>query len=89
MKYIAVFSIVLFTACSSTGVVPMDKGTYMIGKRSVQIGFGPPSGVKADVYKEANEFCAQKQKMVKTLNLEVTNSAFAKPGHISLEFQCE
>ena len=89
MKYIIIFLILLFTACSSTGVVPMDKGTYMIEKRSAQVGFGPPSGVKADVYKEANEFCAQKQKKVKTLNLKVTNSGFAKPGHVLLEFQCE
>ena len=89
MKYIAIFAVILFTACSSTGIVPMDKGTYMIGKRSAQVGFGPPSGVKVDVYKEANDFCAQQQKKVKTLNLEVTDSGFAKPGHVSLEFQCE
>ena len=89
MKYIAIFLILLFTACSSTGVVPMDKGTYMIAKRSAQVGFGPPSAVKADVYKEANEFCAKRQKVVKTLNLKVTNSGFARPGHVSLEFKCE
>ena len=89
MKYIIIFVILLFTACSSTGVVPMDKGTYMIAKRSAQVGFGPPTAVKADVYKEANEFCAKKQKVVKTLNLKVTNSGFAKPGNVSLEFKCD
>ncbi len=89
MKYIIISSVLLFTACSSTGVVPMDKGTYMIGKRSAQIGFGPPSGVKTDVYKEANSFCAKKQKTVKTLNLKITNSGLAKPGHVLLEFKCE
>ena len=67
----------------------MDKGTYMIGKRSAQVGFGTPSGVKADVYKEANAFCAQKHKILKTLKLKVTNSGFAKPGHVLLEFECE
>lgn len=89
MKYIVIFLILLFTGCSSTGVVPMDKGTYMIAKRSAQVGFGPPTAVKADVYKEANEFCAKKQKIVKTLNIEVTNSGFAKPGNILLEFKCD
>ena len=89
MKHIVIFLILLFTACSSTGVVPMDKGTYMIAQRSAQVGFGPPTAVKADVYKEANEFCAKKQKVVKTLNLKVTNSGFAKPGNVSLEFKCD
>src|SRR5438309_7057323 len=40
--------------CSSTGIVPMDRDTYMVSKRSAQVGFGPPLGVKADVYEEAN-----------------------------------
>ena len=44
----------ILVGCSSTGVVPMDSGTYMIAKRSAQVGFGPPDGVKADVYSELN-----------------------------------
>ena len=48
----------------------------MIEKRSAQAGFGPPDGVKADVYKEANEFCASESTKVKTLNLDITNSGF-------------
>ncbi len=89
MKYLLVLLILLVTACSSTGVVPMDSGTYMIAKRSAQIGFGPPDGVKADVYREANEFCANERKVVETINLEVTNSGFAKPGNVSLIFRCK
>ena len=76
-------------ACASTGVVPLDGGKYMIAQRSAQVGFGPPDGVKAEVYKEANAFCANQAKTVKTENLEVTNSGFAKPGNVSLEFSCE
>ena len=76
-------------SCSSTGVVPMDAGTYLIAKRSAQAGFGPPDGVKADVYKEANEFCAREDAKVKTLNLDITNSGLARPGNVSLTFSCE
>ena len=76
-------------ACSSTGVVPMDRGTSMIAKSSAQIGFGQPDGVKAEVYREANEFCAKEQKEVETINLEVTNSGFARPGNVSLQFRCK
>lgn len=89
MKYILVLISFMLTACSSTGIVPMDSGTYMIAKRSAQVGFGPPNGVKADVYREANDFCAKDQKHVETINLEVTNSGFARPGNVSLNFRCK
>jgi hypothetical protein len=94
MKYISIFVAFIsvafmFTACSSTGVVRMDSGTYMIAKRSAQFGFGPPDGVKADVYREANDYCAKEKKEVETINLEVTNSGFARPGNVSLHFRCK
>lgn len=75
-------------ACSSTGVVPMDGGTYSIGKRSAQAGFGPPLGAKADVYREASEFCAKQGKALETVKLDMTNSGFARPGAVSLQFRC-
>ena len=89
MKYSIFFVLLLLTACSSTGVVPMDNGVYMIAQRSAQVGFGPPDGVKADVYKEANIFCVKTQQAVETVKLEMTNSGFGKPGNVSLEFRCK
>lgn len=88
MKYVSVFAALLLAACSSTGVIPMDDGIFMIAQRSAQVGFGPPDAVKADVYKEANEFCSKTNQKVETVNLEMTNSGFAKPGNVSLEFKC-
>lgn len=89
MRYTAVFVALLLVGCASTGVVPMDSGTYMIAKRSAQAGFGPPDGVKADVYREANAFCAKQQKTVETIKLDVTDSGFARPGNVSLQFRCK
>ncbi len=89
MKYSLILIIFVLAACSSTGVVPMDSGTYMIAKRSAQVGFGPPDGVKADVYQEANDFCTKQRKEVETIKLDVTNSGFAKPGNVSLHFRCK
>ncbi len=90
MKYILIIINCLFlVACTSTGVVPMDNDTYMIGKRSAQVGFGPPEETKADVYIEANEFCKKQSKGVETIKLEVTNSGFARPGSVSLTFRCK
>lgn len=75
-------------ACSSTGIVPMDGETYMVSKRSAQVGFGPAVGAKADIYREANDFCAKQNKKVKTVSLEMTDSGFARPASASLQFQC-
>ncbi len=89
IRYFLSFLLVLIlVSCSSTGVVPMDGDTFMIGKRSAQAGFGPPTGTKADVYKEANEYCASKNRKVKTVDLQMTNSGFARPGNVSLTFRC-
>ena len=74
--------------CTSTGIVPMDKGTYMVSKRSAQAGFGPPVGAKADVYQEANDFCRKQGKSVETVVFDMTNSGFARPGSVSLQFRC-
>lgn len=89
MKYIQLLAIFLLAACASTGVIPMDSGTYMIAKRSAQVGLGPPDGVKADVYQEANDFCARKGMAVETIALEATNSGLARPGNVSLQFRCK
>lgn len=67
----------------------MDDGVYMIAQRSAQVGFGPPDAVKADVYEEANAFCAKTDQKVETLKLHMTDSGFAKPGNVSLEFKCK
>lgn len=67
----------------------MDNGVYMIAQRSAQAGFGPPDGVKADVYREANAHCAKTQQTVETTNLVITNSGFARLGNVSLEFKCK
>ena len=79
---------IVLAACASTGVVPMDKGTYLIAKKSPQVGFDPPIGIKGEAYTEANEFCAKEGKVVETLKLEETNAGFARSAAVSLEFKC-
>ena len=60
----------------------------MISKRSAQIGFGPPIAAKADVYQEANDFCAKTGMLVETIKVDETDSGFAKPASVSLQFRC-
>ena len=75
--------------CSATGVVPLDAGTYMIVKKSPQVGFGPPVGIKADVYREANEHCGKEGKAVETIELKETDAGLAKSAVVSLTFSCK
>ena len=84
--YLAILFLLL--GCSSTGIVPMDKGTYLVSMRSAQVGFGPPTAAKAQLYEEANTFCAKENKAVETINLETTDSGFARPASASLQFRC-
>jgi hypothetical protein len=82
---LAIFALV---GCANTGIVPMDKDTYLIAKKSPQVGFGPPIGIKGEVYSEANEFCAKENKVVETVKYDQTNAGFARPAAVSLEFRC-
>lgn len=81
--------VLALAACSSTGVVPMDGDTYTVSKRSAQVGFGPADGPKADIYREANNFCSKQNKKVETVSLQMTDSGFAQPASASLQFRCK
>jgi hypothetical protein len=88
IRYCVALACVALVACASTGVVPMNKGTYLISKKSPQVGFGPPIGIKGEVYTEANEFCAREGKAVETLKYEESNAGLAKSAAVALEFSC-
>lgn len=75
--------------CASTGVVQTDRGTYMISKQSAAGVFGTPDGVRADIYKEANEFCGRTGNAVETVNTEIKGAIpFVRTGSAMLQFKC-
>lgn len=87
--YLAAFLAITLMGCASTGVVQTDGDKYMIAKKSPQVGFGPPIGIRAEVYQEANDFCGKQNKAVETINLELTNSGFGRAAAVNLEFRCK
>lgn len=88
-KILALFAgPLILSACASSGVVPMDRGTFLITKRSTQVGTGAPVGTQAKVYTEANAFCAKDGMAVETVNLETSSSRVAHPGSVALQFKC-
>lgn len=81
-------TVLALTACQSTGVIPMDHATYMVGKKDSSLGLGISLSNKAEVYKEANVFCHQKKLEVETIKVTVSPAKFAKLGSTELEFKC-
>jgi hypothetical protein len=88
MKIVLLVAALALAGCASTGVVSMGSGMYLVSKRSPQVGFGPPVAAKADVYKQASEFCTKQDGTVETVDFQGTNSGFAKPASAQLQFKC-
>jgi hypothetical protein len=79
----------MLAGCASTGVVPVDQGEYMISKQSAAGMFGTPAGVEADIYQEANAFCAARQQVLQTIDVQTQNAVpFVHEGSATLHFRC-
>jgi hypothetical protein len=88
-SFLALCVLLLLAGCASSGVVPADRGTYLISKQSAAGVFGTPEGVKLDIYKEANEFCSQEGKTVETIDVKTENAVpFVHEGSATLHFKC-
>jgi hypothetical protein len=85
---IGVAALALVASCASSGVMTVDKDTFMVAKRSAQVGFGPPVAATAYVYKQANAYCAHRGQTVETVTLDQVDSGFARPASASLKFRC-
>jgi hypothetical protein len=84
-----VSALVLLTSCSSTGVVPMDHGTYMISKTSAACGFRTAEGTKADLYVEANQYCSTKSQEVSTIQMTGYDGVIGQRcASAALTFRC-
>lgn len=79
--------LLLGLAACSTGVVPMDQGTYMVGKDGGM--FASQESTKADVYRAANAFCAERSLLVETVSIETRGAIPAvRPAQAQLQFKC-
>ena len=88
MRFIVILTAAL-AGCASTGVVPMDKGTFMIAKKSAGGLFVTGDEVKADLYTEAAAHCAKTGQAVETIRAEGKNAIpFARTSQATIEFRC-
>ena len=86
--YLLFFTSILLASCASTGVIPIGQDMYYIGKKDGSPGVGVSLSNKAEVYREANAFCAKKDLEVKKLQETITPSAPAQLGSYELQFTC-
>jgi hypothetical protein len=84
---IAVVALML-GACGSTGIVKLEENHYMVSAKNAKVGFVSAAEEKAEVYRQANEHCARFGQEVKTINLEMRDSGFARQASATLEFSC-
>jgi len=85
----ALVALLVLYGCASTGVVPVGDGVYMISKQSAAGIFGTPAGVEADIYRQANAFCAARHQVLQTVDVQTQNAVpFAHEGSATLHFRC-
>jgi hypothetical protein len=87
-KIFILASIAMLGACANTGVVQMERGTYIISKDSAKFGGGISQAVRIEVYQEANAFCSKNGKFVETQDLLMAPGVPGRLGNVTLQFKC-
>ena len=81
--------ILILTACSSTGVMPIGNSTYMLSKKSAACGFSSAEGTKSDLYMEANSFCEKQYQEIETVVVNTRDGVpFTRCASAELQFRC-
>ena len=88
MKKLILVAVLFVVGCSSTGVVKMSENTYMLGKKDATPGSGVSLSNKAEVYKEANEFCQREHLEVQVIRELVTPARPGQFGSTEIQFMC-
>lgn len=72
---------VVITGCAiNSGVVPIGQDTYMVSRQAAT-GFSGAGTLKAEAFREANEFCLSQKK-----RLQVVSTTEAQPPYILANF---
>lgn len=86
MRLLLVLLSVVIAGCGAGQVIQASSNTYTV--TSSGAGFST-DGVKADVYRAANEFCAQKNLMMVETAIKTQNGALGRnPPSADLQFRC-
>ena len=77
MKYVLLASLLIISGCASnSGVVSIGPDTFMVSRQAAS-GFSGLGTLKADAFKEANQYCLQQGK-----NISVVNTSESSPPYV-------
>jgi hypothetical protein len=89
MRKCVIVALVTLAGCASSGVVPTGDGVYLLSKKSIGCGFASAESIKADLYKEANQFCVEQKKDIRTVDVVANDGIpFARCANAELHFRC-
>ena len=81
-------AVLAIVGCASSGVIPIGDGVYMISKHSATT-FASGDGQQAEIYKEANAYCAKLGKELATVDTNATSGVVAfRAASAELHFRC-
>lgn len=85
----AAIAVATLSGCgTTTGIVKISEDTYMLAKQDATVWSG--AGVKAELYKEANEFCAKSgKKFVQVSNTSVDAVSKQSMAGAEIQFKCQ
>lgn len=85
-KLVPLAALVLGACSSTTGIVPIGSGMYMLGAQDGWAYTG--SSVKADLYHQANDFCARDGKQVEPVNSRGQDYGLGQYASAEIQFRC-
>lgn len=78
----------LLGACSSSGVLQVNPGEYMVSATGTSPAFTGTEDAIRKAYEEANAFCSEKGGEVETISLDKVEQRIGRPGRATLNFRC-
>jgi hypothetical protein len=79
---------VAIAACASSGIIPIGDGVYSVTKHSATT-LASGDSQKADVYREANAYCAKQGREIQTVEIKARNGVVAaRAASAELHFRC-
>ncbi|MDP9996473.1 hypothetical protein J2W28_006948 [Variovorax boronicumulans] len=86
--FVAIVVTLAVAGCGATGVQPIGNGVYMTSKLGSMVTFNGGE-VKAELYKEAADYCAQRGKKSIPVNSTSKDSGLGTYASAEVQFRCE
>lgn len=82
-------SFITLAGCASTGIMKTGGDRYIVSKTSLQVGFGAPTAVYAEITQEADDFCGKQNKTLDIVSTDIKHPALGRPGSATIDFRCK